>query len=125
MCLCSGAPVDRVILLSALRLALTVCVCGHISTNDTPFSEFMYSGSTSWSMEELFGHTEESRPRWWWLHAQKFGLYKNEAVEQKIIASDSLKLRADVIIGGRIPELANGMVCQEPNALLDEIRACW
>jgi hypothetical protein len=76
-------------------------------------------------MEELFGHTEESRPRWWWLHAQKFGLYKNEAVEQKIIASDSLKLRADVIIGGRIPELANGMVCQEPNALFDEIRACW
>lgn len=63
-------------------------------------------------MEELFEHTEESRPRWWWLQAQNVGLFKNEAVEQKVVTSDSLKLKPDVIISGRVPELANAKVRQ-------------
>jgi hypothetical protein len=71
----------------------------------------MFSGATSWSMEQLFEHTEESRPRWWWLHAQTVGLYKSEPVEQKVVTSDSLKLKPDVVITGRLPERANGKVC--------------
>lgn len=70
-----------------------------------------FAGLTSFALAELVASSSNKRPRWWWLLSESAGLHKSEAVEQRIVQADISKLKPDVSVDGRLPELAFALVC--------------
>eukprot|EP00039_Didymoeca_costata_P015995 m.279354 g.279354 ORF g.279354 m.279354 type:complete len:1428 (+) comp16321_c1_seq34:142-4425(+) len=69
-----------------------------------------FAGLTSFALAELVASSSNKRPRWWWLLSESAGLHKSEAVEQRIVQADISKLKPDVSVDGRLPELAFALI---------------
>ena len=72
---------------------------------------FEFSGCTSYALQDLINVEATQRPQWWWLLTESQGLSKCQPVEQMIISADLSKMKPNLTVEGRLPELPLAQVC--------------